>query len=157
MGIALKDSVLLCTPLTYHVLTALTSPQDLPSFVTYSWSSSQSQYSSLSLLYFTSTSHQVPCWVMSCSAKHSFTIQLYMFLFNSVLSHLPLPLATLGHVSMALADIWNLHFFRFVLPTFCLSDRMTAIHVRMLSFLTALYSVLLMATAYIAFISFGNP
>ena len=80
----------------------------------------------------------------------SFTTQWDMCFFNSVLSHLPLSLATLARVSMATADIWNLHFFRFVLPPFCLSDRMTGIHVHMLSFLTAVYPILLMVTAYIA-------
>ena len=56
----------------------------------------------------------------------------------------------LGHISMVLADMWNLHFLKFVLPSFCLSDKVTDIHVHMLSLSTAVYPVLLIATAYIA-------
>ena len=38
----------------------------------------------------------------------------------------------------------------FVLPSFCLSDRITGIHVHLLILFTAVYPVLLMATVYIA-------
>ena len=72
-----------------------------------------------------------------------FATQRNIFFFNSVLSQLPVSLALLGRVSMALADIWTLHIFRFVLPSLFLSDRMTGIHVHMLNFLTAVYPVLL--------------
>ena len=103
----------------------------------------------IAIFHFNITSGPMLGYVIFCQAC-SFTTQWDMCFFNSVLSHLPLSLATLARVSMATADIWNLHFFRFVLPPFCLSDRMTGIHVHMLSFLTAVYPVLLMATAYIA-------
>ena len=103
----------------------------------------------IAIFHFNITSGPMLGYVIFCQAC-SFTTQWDMCFFNSVLSHLPLSLATLAQVSMATADIWNLHFFRFVLPPFCLSDRMTGIHVHMLSFLTAVYPVLLMVTAYIA-------
>ena len=103
----------------------------------------------IAIFHFNITSGPMLGYVMFCQAC-SFTVQWDMFVTNSVLSNLPLPLATVGRVSMALADIWNLLFFRFVLPPFCLSDRMTGIHVHMLNFLTAVYPVLLMVTAYIA-------
>ena len=103
----------------------------------------------IAIFHFNITSGPMLGYVIFCQAC-SFTTQWDMCFFNSVLSHLPLSLATLARVSMATADIWNLHFFRFVLPPFCLSDRMTGIHVHMLSFLTAVYPVLLMVTAYIA-------
>ena len=103
----------------------------------------------IAIFHFNITSGPMLGYVMFCQA-YSFTVQWDMFLTNSVLSHLPLPLATAGRVSMPLADVWNLHFFRSVLPPFCLSDRMTGIHVHMLNFLTAVYPVLLMVTAYIA-------
>ena len=103
----------------------------------------------IAIFHFNITSGPMLGYVMFCQA-YSFDTQWDMFFTNFVLSNLPLPLVTLGRVSMALADVWNLHFFRFVLPPFCLSDRMTGIHVHMLNFITAVYPVLLMATAYIA-------
>ena len=103
----------------------------------------------IAIFHLNITSGPMLGYVMFCQA-YSFTVQWDMFVINSVLSNLPLSLATVGRVSMALADIWNLYFFRFVLPPFCLSDRMTGIHEHMLNFLTAVYPVLLMVTAYIA-------
>ena len=100
------------------------------------------------MFHFNITSGPMLGYIIFCQG-FSFAVQYDMFFFNSLLSQLPLPLATVGPVSMALADIWNLHFFRFVLPPFCLSDRMTGIHVHMLNFLTAVYPVLLMVTVYI--------
>ena len=76
-------------------------------------------------------------------------LQANMYLQDSILSPLTLFFVGLGRISMVLADIWNLHFFKFVLLSFCLSDRMTGIHVHMLSLFTAVYPVLLIATAYI--------
>ena len=103
----------------------------------------------IAIFHFNITSGPMLGYVMFCQACSVIT-QWNMFSFNFVKLQLPLPLATVGRVSMALADVWNLHFFRFVLPPFCLSDRMTGIHVHMLNFLTAVYPVLLMVTAYIA-------
>ena len=73
-------------------------------------------------------------------------VSFNMYLYHSIQLHLPLPLVTITHISMVLADIWNLHFFRFIVPSFCLSDRMTGIHVHMLGFFTAVYPALLMVT-----------
>ena len=101
------------------------------------------------IFHFNITSGPMLGYVVFCQA-YSFVTQFDMFFVNSMQSHLPLPLATVGRVSMALADVWNLHFFRFLFPSFCLSDRMTGIHVNILNFLTAVYSIALMVTIYIA-------
>ena len=79
-----------------------------------------------------------------------FAVQSDMNIHDSIQSNLSLPLVIFARISMVLADIWNLHFFKFVLPSFCLSDRITGIHVHLLSLFTAVYPILLMATAYIA-------
>ena len=87
------------------------------------------------IFHFYITSGLMLGYVIFCQAS-SFAVQWNILSINSVLSHLPLPLATLGRVSMALADVWNLYIFRFVLHSFCLSDKMTGIHVHMLSYFT---------------------
>ena len=70
--------------------------------------------------------------------------------YDSVLLYLPSYLSTVALVSIMLADIWNLHLFRLVIASFCLSDEMTGVHVHMLNCLTAVYPVILMVTTYIA-------
>ena len=96
------------------------------------------------IFHFNITSGPMLGYIIFCQGW-TFAAQNNMSLYDSILPHLPLPLVTFCRVSFVLADIWNLHFFRFIVPSFCLSDRMTGIHVHMLSLFTAVYTVLLMA------------
>ena len=103
------------------------------------------------IFHFNITSGPMLGYVMFCQLLTN-CLQANMCLQDSIqiLSHLPLFFVGLGRISMVLADIWNLHFLKFVLPSFCLSDKVTDIHVHMLDLFTAVYPVLLIATAYIA-------
>ena len=101
------------------------------------------------IFHFNITSGPMLGYVMFCQGW-TFAVQCNMYILDSIQSQLPLPLVIFARISMVLADIWNLHFFKFVLPSFCLSDRLTGIHVHLLSLFAAVYPVLLMATAYIA-------
>ena len=52
-------------------------------------------------------------------------------------------------ISFTIAGIWNLDFFRYVLPPFCLSQRLTNIHVLALEYTVALYPLALIIATYI--------
>ena len=54
----------------------------------------------------------------------------------------------LSKISLVLSDVWTLSFFRYFVPSFCLSDSMSNIHVHMLSLGVPLSLVLLMVVAY---------
>ena len=101
------------------------------------------------ILHLNITSGPMLGYVIFCQAW-SFAVQWNIYLWNSLLLYLPLYLVTTAHVSIVLADVWNLHFFRYVLPSFCLSDRLSNVHVNMLSFFTSVYPVFLMVATYIA-------
>ena len=88
-------------------------------------------------------------YIMFCQAW-IFEVKYIMCLYKSIQAHWSMSLVTLTRVSLVLADIWNLHFFRFVTPGFCVSDRINDIHVHMLCFLTAIYPVVMIITAYMA-------
>ena len=81
-------------------------------------------------------------YVLFCQ-EWTLVVNVEPYLQHSVLSYLPSYLTTLARISITLADMWNLNFFRYVLPSFCLSDRMSDIHVHMLRFFTPVYPVLL--------------
>ena len=68
-----------------------------------------------------------------------FAIRSQPQVYNSVLLFLPSPLVSLTRVSMTLSAAWNLLFFRFVAPPFCISSKLTGIHISMLGFVTALF------------------
>ena len=45
--------------------------------------------------------------------------------------------------------IWNLDFFRYLIPPFCVNNQLTTIHVMALEYVVAFYPLLLTITTYI--------
>ena len=88
-------------------------------------------------------------YVTGCQAIIS-TLQYSLYIYNSLFYYLPPPLAVFGHISLSLSGIWNLEFFRFVTPPFCISDKMRGIHVQMLGFNTVLFPLFLVSITYAA-------
>ena len=50
---------------------------------------------------------------------------------------------------VTLGGIWNLDFFRFIIPPFCISDRLTNLHVLTMEYLVALFPLFLTALTYV--------
>ena len=71
--------------------------------------------------------------------------------YNSVLLFLPSPLVTLSRISMTISSVWGLLFFRFIVPPFCISSRLTGIHVSMLGYVTALFPLGLIIIVYVGY------
>ena len=71
-------------------------------------------------------------------------------IYDSVLSHLPSVLEIINRSSLTMSAAWNLLFFRFVIPTFCISSKLTGVHVSMLRLFTAIFPLLLIAIVYSA-------
>ena len=49
----------------------------------------------------------------------------------------------LHYFSMALSSLWSLQFFEFVIPPFCISEKLTNIHIQMLSLVSSIYPIVL--------------
>ena len=86
-------------------------------------------------------------YVVSCQGIIN-TLQYSRYIYNSLFHYLPPPLAVFGHISLVFSGIWNLEFFRFVTPPFCVSEKMNGIHVQMLGFNTVLFPLLLVSVTY---------
>ena len=86
-------------------------------------------------------------YVVSCQAIIN-TFQYSRFIYISLFNNMPPPLAVLGHISLLLSGIWNLEFFHFFTPPFCVSETLRGIHVHMLGFSTALFPLLLVSITY---------
>ena len=67
----------------------------------------------------------------------------YTFLTVSPFIHYP------TIVLSTLLGFWNLDFFRYIIPSFCVSDQLTPIQVVALEYVVALYPLLLIVTTYI--------
>ena len=94
------------------------------------------------IFHFNITSGPMLGYIIYCHA-HVFTSRDNFYIYNSVLSHLPSFLAFIFHSSLVLSGIWTLDSFQFIVSPFCISDKMTDIHVHMLSYVTTLYPQLL--------------
>ena len=86
-------------------------------------------------------------YVMYCQAVIN-TLQYSMYLYSSLFYNVPPVLAILGHLSLALSGIWNLDFFQFTIPPFCISEKLTEIHLHMLGFVSSLYPLFLVIVSY---------
>ena len=52
-------------------------------------------------------------------------------------------------ISFTIAGFWNLDFFRYVIPPFCVSSRLTSTHVLALDYIVAVYPLVLIAAVYV--------
>ena len=68
--------------------------------------------------------------------------------YDSVLIFLPSSLTIITKISMTISAMWNLLFFRFVVPSFCISTKLKGIHVIMLGFVTALFPLVVIILVY---------
>ena len=87
-------------------------------------------------------------YIIFCQA-HIITLSDNFFLIQSITSYLPSPLLFIFHSSLFLSSLWTLKFFQFNIPPFCISSKMTGVHVHMLSFITTLYLLFLFVITYL--------
>ena len=52
-------------------------------------------------------------------------------------------------VVFTLSGVWNLDFFRYLIPPFCVSDQISPLHVIALEYIVAFYPLLLTVIVYI--------
>ena len=65
------------------------------------------------------------------------------YIYDYLQSSLSKPLRVLLNLSITLSQFWSLQFFKVMIPPFCLSDKLSGIHVALLDFIPAIYSLVL--------------
>ena len=86
-------------------------------------------------------------YIIFCQAIIN-TLQYSRYLYLSFFANLSKTFAVIGHAGLVLAGIWNLEFFRFIIPPFCVSERMTDLHLQMLGFFTSFFPLMLVVITY---------
>ena len=81
--------------------------------------------------------------------RYTYPLEKGGFVYDYILSHVSIPLRIVIYSSLTLSGIWGLQFFKWVIPPFCISNKLTGIHIQMLSLVTAIYPVLLVIITYI--------
>ena len=87
-------------------------------------------------------------YIIFCQA-HVITLADNFYFISSITSYLPSPLSFMFRSSLFLSSLWTLKFFQFNTPPFCISSKMTSIHVHMLSFIATLYLLFLIVLTYV--------
>ena len=87
-------------------------------------------------------------YVLFCQSVIN-TLQYSRYLYSSLFHNLPQPLIAVGHISLVLSGVWNLEFFRFIIPPFCISEKMTLLHHQMLGFMSAFYPLAMVLITYL--------
>ena len=82
-------------------------------------------------------------YVLFCQISIVYIGNRYHFIYDFILSDISALLKVLFTVSTILSQCWNLQFFKAIIPPFCISEKLTNIHVLMLDFIPALYPLVL--------------
>ena len=77
------------------------------------------------------------CVMYSQIGSYSLTLAPFMILFRSNYAYTSLKILTVLH------GMWNLDFFHYVLPPFCISPHLKSIHILFLGYISAVYPLLL--------------
>ena len=87
-------------------------------------------------------------YVLFCQS-FIFAMQNGLYIYKYILSHSHVFLTALLKFSLILCSSCILQFLRFTTPPFCISTKLTGIHIQMLNLVTAIYPVLLVIITYI--------
>ena len=80
---------------------------------------------------------------------YSSIIKLYFPLYDYMISHMSSFFVFLWHFGLTICEFWSLKFFKSTLPPFCISEKLTNIHILLLTYIPALYLILLFITSCI--------
>ena len=87
-------------------------------------------------------------YIIFCQV-HVITLANELYLISSKTLYLPSPFSFIFRGSLFLSSLWTLKFFQFSVPPFCISSKMTGVHVHMLSFIPTLYLLFLFVITYL--------
>ena len=92
---------------------------------------------------FNITSGPLLGYVLFCQTAIAAINKQHFFIYNYIKYHVPLSLRVLLDFSSTLTQFWSLQYLKEIIPPFCISDKLTGIHVHMLNLVTAIYPLVL--------------
>ena len=96
----------------------------------------------LVFLHLNITSGPLLGYVLFCQL-YAYILQEDTYVYEYIVSDTLWPLRVLFNISLTLCDFWNLRFFKHVVPSFCISDKLTGIHIQMLNLVATAYPIVL--------------
>ena len=77
------------------------------------------------------------------SQYYIFYIRNKIFIYDYMQSHLSAFFKLLIYVSVTVSDLWSMNIFETIMPPFCISDKITVIHIEMLALMKNVYTIVL--------------
>ena len=87
-------------------------------------------------------------YFLFCQVFYLGTINRTSRVFDYILTHASHPMKILYQISFAFTEFWALTFFRSLIPPFCISEKLTSIHVQLLTMVPPIYVVLLVFSIF---------
>ena len=72
-----------------------------------------------------------------------YALMRYYFFYDHMQSHISGSLKVLLHISVVLSEVWSMNPLKSVIPPFCINEKLTGIHVQLLSLARITYPVVL--------------
>ena len=82
-------------------------------------------------------------YMLFCQMHYFGFTQQNISAYTYIQSHTSQSLQTLCDLSLTLSGLWSLQYFRVVMPSFCISSKLTQVHIHMLRMAISLYPILL--------------
>ena len=98
---------------------------------------------------FNITSGPLLGYVFFCQVTAETISYHYHFIYDYMQHHMSLFLRVLVDISMTVSQFWSLQFFKTIIPPFCISEKLTGIHVNMLNLVPAIYPFVLVIVSCI--------
>ena len=87
-------------------------------------------------------------YFLFCQVLFFGTINGTSRIFDYILTHASHPMKIICQISFAFTEFWALTFFRSLIPPFCISEKLTSIHVQLLTMVPPIYVVLLVFSIF---------
>ena len=92
---------------------------------------------------FKITSGPLLGYVLFCQTTIAAITYHQFFMYNYIKYHMSLSLKVLLDLSLTVSQFWSLQFLKVIIPPFCISEKLTGIHVNMLNLVPAIYPLVL--------------
>ena len=95
------------------------------------------------VFHFDITSGPLLGYVLFCQITIAEINYEFFFIYDYMKYHMPLPQRALLDLSVTVSQFWSLQFLKAIIPPFCISEKLTGIHVHMLNLVPAIYPLVL--------------
>ena len=87
-------------------------------------------------------------YFLFCQVFYLGTINRTSRVYNYILTHASHPMKILYQILLAFTEFWALTFFKSLIPPFCISEKLTSIHVQLLTMVPPIYVALLVFSIF---------